>query len=55
MDIPFNITKYEEEKFESDLKRFQELFSKYKDDINEVLEFAILYECFVGNKKNKYI
>ena len=56
MGIPFDITKYEEEKIESDMKRFQELFSKYKDaNISEILEFAKLYERFVGDRHNKYI
>lgn len=54
MGVPFNITKYEEEKFKSDFNRFQELSSKYKNDIDEVLEFARLYKQFVCVNKNKY-
>lgn len=55
MGIPFDIARYEEEKFKSDFDRFQELSSKYQNDIDEVLEFAKLYEQFVCVKRNKYI
>ena len=55
MSVPFDITRYEEEKFKSDFNRFQELSSKYKNDIDEVLEFARLYKQFVCVDKNKYI
>ena len=54
MGIPFDIIRYEEEKFKSNFNRFQELFPKYKNDIDEVLEFAKLYEQFVCVNKNKY-
>ena len=54
-NVPFNITKCEEEKFTNDLDRFLELLPKYKSNIDEVLEFVKLYERFVPIKKNKYI
>ena len=52
--VPFNVNKYEEEKYETDLERLLELLPKYKDNIDEVLEFARLYEHYVRTKKNKY-
>ena len=52
---PFNITRHEEEKFNSDLDRFLELLPKYKNNIDEVLEFANLYKRFVHTKNNKDI
>lgn len=56
MDVPFDTMKYEEEKLESDIKRFQELLRKYKDNIDEVLEFAELYTRLVHRRSNnKYI
>lgn len=54
-NVPFNITRCEEERFRDDLDRFLELLPKYKNNIDKVLEFVKLYERFVPVKKNKYI
>ena len=49
MDVPFNVTKYEEEKFSQDFERFKELFVKYHDEVKDVLEFARLWKKFTPN------
>lgn len=54
MEVPFNITKYEEEKFSKDFEKFKKLYVKYKDDIENVLEFARLWKKFTPNA-NKYM
>ena len=54
MNVPFNIEKYEKEKLDYELKRFLELYSKYEDDVNEILEFAELWRKFVPTMHNKY-
>lgn len=52
--VPFNITKYEEEKFDTDFARFQELYKKYNENVKEILEFAKLYEKFTIKQDNKW-
>ena len=54
MEIPFNIIKHEDEKRVRDMNRFMELSEKYKDDIDEVLEFANLCMRFYPIKRSKY-
>lgn len=54
MDILFDIAKYEKEKLDYELKRFFELYSKYEDDVNEILEFAKLWRKFALNMQSKY-
>ena len=49
-EVPFDITKYEETKFISDFAKFQELYKKYNENLEEILEFANLYNKFVINK-----
>ena len=53
-EVPFNITKHEEEKLNTDFARFQELYKKYDGNIEEILEFAKLYEKFVTKKNSKW-
>lgn len=53
-EVPFNITKHEEEKLNTDFARFQELYKKYSENIEEILEFAKLYEKFVSRKNSKW-
>lgn len=48
--VPFDITKYEkyeEERFSIDMYRFGQLYSKYKNEIEDVLEFTRLYYKFM--------
>ena len=52
--IPFDITKFEEEKFNAEIIRFQYLYEKYNDDIAEILEFANLYNKFVQKSNSKW-
>lgn len=54
MDIPFDIEKYEKEKLDCELKRFFELQKKYKDNIDEIIEFAELWNKLVRNPKSKW-
>ena len=54
MEVPFNIIKSEEEKYIKDMHRFTQLYEKYKDDIDEVLEFANLCMKFYPVKRNKW-
>lgn len=54
MGISFDIIKHEDEKRVKDMNRFMELYEKYKDDIDEVLEFANLCMRFYPIKKRKY-
>ncbi len=54
VEIPFNITKHEEEKLNKDFVRFQTLYQKYNGNIEEILEFAKLHERFVVSKNNKW-
>lgn len=54
MSIPFEVEKYEKEKSDYELKRFFELQRKYKDNIDEIIEFAELWGKFVCNHKSKW-
>lgn len=54
MNVPFNIEKYEKEKLNYELKRFLELYGKYEDNVNEILEFAELWRKFVPTMYSKY-
>jgi hypothetical protein len=54
MDVPFNASKYHDDKLNSDIERFQELFQKYKGCINEVLEFARLWNRLTANAEYKW-
>ena len=54
MDIPFDIERRAREKLDNDIRRFFELYIKYRDNTDEVLEFAELYKKFVPVEKNKY-
>lgn len=51
MEVPFDINKYETERLRCKLKRFYELYAKYEDDMDEILEFAELWEQFISTKK----
>lgn len=53
-EIPFNITKYEERKLNTEFIRFQELYKKYNENVKEILEFAELYEKFIVKKNSKW-
>lgn len=55
MNIPFEVEKYEKEKSDYELKRFFELQRKYKDNIDEIIEFAELWSKLVRNPKSKWI
>lgn len=52
MGVPFDLVKYQEEKLMYDIGRFMDLYRKYKDDIDEVLEFAELCKRYYPEKKN---
>lgn len=52
MEVPFNMVKYQEEKLMYDIGRFMDLYKKYKDDIDEVLEFAELCKRYYPEKTN---
>lgn len=52
MEVPFNMVKYQEEKLMYDIGRFMDLYKKYKDDIDEVLEFAELCKRYYPEKMN---
>lgn len=54
MNVPFDIAKYEKEKLEYELKKFFELYSKYEDNVNEILEFAELWRKFATDIQSKY-
>ena len=54
MEVMFDVMKYEEEKLIYDMNRFLYLYRKYKESIDEVLEFVELYNRFCHTKKNKY-
>jgi hypothetical protein len=54
IDVPFNIIKQQDEELVKDVNRFMELSEKYKDNIDEVLEFANLCMRFYPIKRNKY-
>lgn len=54
MEIPFDVERRAKEKLDYDIRRFFELYIKYRDDVDEVLEFAELYKRFVYIEKNKY-
>lgn len=54
MEVPFDIIKQQDKELARDINRFAELFEKYKDDIDEVLEFANLCMRFYPIKKRKY-
>lgn len=49
-EVPFDITRHEEMKLSSDFAKFQELYKKYNENLEEILEFANLYNKFVVNK-----
>ena len=53
-EVPFSFTKYEKEQFDRELARFVDLYAKYNKNINEVLEFARLYQKFIINKHKKW-
>ena len=53
MGIPFDLNKYEMEKFEYEWKRFNELHEKYKDNVKEILEFARLWRLFSSYSYNR--
>ena len=52
--VPFNIIKQQDEDLARDINRFAELYEKYKDNIDEILEFANLCMRFYPIKRNKY-
>ena len=52
--VPFNIIKQEDEELVRDINRFTELYEKYQDNIDEVLEFANLCMRFYPIKRRKY-
>lgn len=54
MEVPFDMVKHQEEKLMYDINRFMNLYAKYKDDVDEILEFAELCKRFYPIKKNKY-
>ena len=54
MEIPFDIIKQQDKELIKDMNRFMELSEKYKNDIDEVLEFANLCMRFYPIKRNKY-
>lgn len=54
MNIPFDIEKYEKEKLDYEIKRFFELQKKYKDNIDEIIEFAELWSKLIRNPKSKW-
>lgn len=51
MNIPFDVEKYEKEKLDYEIKRFFELQKKYKDNIDEIIEFAELWKKFFPDTK----
>ena len=54
MNAPFDMQKYTDDKLACDMNRFIELYVKYKDVVEEILEFADLCKRFYPIKKNKY-
>lgn len=54
MEIPFDIERRAKEKLNCEVSRFFELYVKYEDDIDNILEFAELYKKFVLNGRNKW-
>jgi hypothetical protein len=48
------MVKHQEEKLMYDISRFIDLYKKYKDEVNEILEFAELCKRFYPIKRNKY-
>lgn len=54
MAIPFDMTRYEEEKLAYDVGKFMGLYVKYGNNVDEILEFADLYRRFCPIKKNRY-
>lgn len=54
MEVPFDVIKHEEKKLVRDIERFHELYQKYGGCINEVLEFARLYNRLVSHPNAKY-
>lgn len=54
MEVPFNLMKYKEEQLVKDVNRFIELYSKFGDNVDEILEFADLCKRFYPIKKNRY-
>lgn len=55
MEIPFDIERRAKEKLDCEIRRFFELYVKYMDDVDEVLEFVDLYKKFVPSNRNKYM
>jgi hypothetical protein len=56
MAITVDIEKCLEEKIDDDVKRFMELSDKYKDNIDEILEFVdICNRIGIHRTKNKYV
>ena len=54
MNVPFDMTKHIDNKLMGDMNRFIELYAKYKDNTEEILEFADLCKRFYPIKKRKY-
>jgi hypothetical protein len=54
MDIPFNITKYENDWTEKQIDRFLELYPLFKDNWKEAIEFVDLYKMLVREKRIKW-
>lgn len=54
MEVPFNLMKYKEEQLVEDVNRFIELYAKYGDNVEEILEFAELCKRFYPIKKDRY-
>ena len=54
MEVPFNLMKYKEKQLIEDTNRFIELYAKFGDNVDEILEFADLCKRFYPIKKNRY-
>ena len=52
MEVPFDMVKHQEEKLMYEIDRFVDLYRKYKDDIDEILEFAELCKRYYPQKTN---
>lgn len=51
MDVPFDVTKYENDLFYKEIVRFNELYKKFADDVDDALEFAELFHILVVRQK----
>lgn len=54
MDVPFNITKYENDMFEKQIEQFMELYPMFKDNWKEALRFAELFKILVVHERIKW-